>query len=64
MVANDMLLSGPQGENRFAKNCCCVIKTCTGESIMIHRDEFQVLLNDGILQRLKIPISLLPVEAR
>jgi hypothetical protein len=64
MVVNDMPLIGPNGETRLAKNCCCIIKTCTGESIMVHRDEFQTLLNDGILQRMKIPISLLPLEAR
>lgn len=41
-----------------------MIKLCNGESLLIHRDELATLLNDGILQRLNIPISLLPLEAR
>lgn len=64
MVANDLFMTGPEGQRHLAKNCCCLIKTCTGESILIHREEFETLLNDGILQRLKIPISLVPFEAR
>lgn len=64
MVTNDLPLSGPQGQMLLARDCCCIIKSCSGESILIHREEFEKLLNDGILQRLKIPISLLPREAR
>jgi hypothetical protein len=64
MVTNDMPLMGPNGEKRLAKDCCAIIKTCNGQSILIHRDEFEALLNDGILQRLKIPVSLIPREDR
>jgi hypothetical protein len=64
MVENDMTVIGPQGQQMKLNNCCSLIKTCTGESLTIHRDELQVLLNDGILQRLKIPIVLIPREAQ
>lgn len=64
MVTNDLPIMGPNGEQRLMNNCCAIIKTCNGESIIVHRDEFQTLLNNGVLQRLKIPISLLPREDR
>jgi transcriptional regulator of aromatic amino acid metabolism len=61
MVVNDLLLTGPEGQTKIAKNCCCTIRLCNGTRLLIHRDEFETLLNDGILQRLKIPISLTPL---
>ena len=64
MVTNDMPLTGPEGQRRLAKDCCSIIKLCNGESLLIHREELETLLNDGVLQRLRIPISLLPREAR
>lgn len=64
MVVNDIPIKGPQGQGRLVKNCCALIKLCNGESLVIHRDEFEVLLNEGILQRLKIPLKLLPQIAR
>jgi len=64
MVANDMPISGPDKQRKLAIDCCCMIKLCNGGSLLIHRDELETLLNDGILQRMKIPISLLPLEAR
>ena len=65
MVVNDMSLTGPPGTKpMLAKDCCGIIRTCTGESILIHREELQTLVNEGILQRLKIPITLLPQVAR
>lgn len=60
MVPNDIPVVGPNGEQRLLKECCGIIKTCNGSPIAIHREEFEKLLNDGILQRLKIPISLVP----
>ena len=64
MVVNDLPVAGPQTQKRLLTNCCCIIKTCSGESIVMHREDFQILQNDGILQRLKIPISLIPLESR
>ena len=40
MVPNDLPIKGPQGQLVLAKDCCGLIKTCTGESIRIHRDDF------------------------
>lgn len=60
MVANDLLISGPHGEKLLAENCCAMIIKFNGESIMIHREELEALLNNGILQKMRIPISLIP----
>jgi len=60
LVTDDMILRGPSNETRLAKNCCGFIRTCTGESLLIHREELQAILNDGVLQRMKIPIRLIP----
>jgi len=59
LVTDDMVLRGPSNETSIAKNCCGLIRTCTGESLLIHREELQALLNDGVLQRMKIPIRLI-----
>ncbi|MBA4032390.1 MAG: hypothetical protein C0478_16080 [Planctomyces sp.] len=64
MVVNDLPMVGPKGQGLLAKNSCGVLKTCSGESIVINRNDLEILLNDGILQRMKIPISLVPREAR
>lgn len=64
MVANDLPLAGPEGQTALAKNCCSLIETVSGEPVLIHREALEALLNDGILQRLKIPVSLVPFEAR
>ncbi len=64
MVTNDLPLSGPSGEKRMMKDCCAIIHTCDGQAFVVHREDFETLLNDGILQRLKVPISLLPQTDR
>eukprot|EP00913_Durusdinium_trenchii_P005645 g5263.t1 len=60
MVVNDFPMSGPRGESKLARNCCGIIKTCTGESKLVHREHLEELLNDGVLQRMRVPVSLLP----
>lgn len=64
MVTNDLLMSKPGARGHRLTNCCGVLKTCSGESIVIHRDDLEALLNDGILHRQRIPIKLLPQLAR
>jgi predicted RNA-binding protein associated with RNAse of E/G family len=61
VVANHLPMVTPKGDMRLVNGCCSMIKLCTGESILIHRDELQNLLNDGILSRMKVPISLAPL---
>src|SRR5436190_16967655 len=43
---------------QVAKNMGAWIKLCDGRSIMISRDDAAMLINDGILQRLKIKCVL------
>jgi hypothetical protein len=64
MVSNDMPMQNAEGRVEVAADCCSMIHTCNGGSFLIHREELEALLNDGILQRMKIPIKLLPREAR
>lgn len=53
--------TGPQGQRVNAPNCGGIVELCTGQRITIHRDDMQLLINDGILQRLSIPIELKPL---
>ncbi len=60
-VANGIHTVGPQGERQFHPNAGGFIRLCDGSHIMIHREDAEALLNDGILQRMKIPCRLLPL---
>lgn len=59
-VPADLVLRGPHGQKKLAKDVCGGIKMCNGETLLIHRDDMEVLLNDGILQRMKIRVVLSP----
>lgn len=59
-VPKDILMRGPNGEKTVASNCCGSLQLCNGGAILIHRDDLQMLINDGILHRLRIPVTLSP----
>jgi hypothetical protein len=59
-VPNELLLTGPRGQRKIAPNICGGIKMCSGKTLFIHREDMEILLNNGILQRLKIPVVLSP----
>lgn len=59
-VPNELLLTGPQGQRQVAANVCGSVALCDGRTLLIHREDLELLLNDGILSRLKIPVSLAP----
>lgn len=61
-VPKEMLLSGPRGQGQRVANICGSIRLCSGASQLIHREDLERLLNDGILARMKIPISLVPLS--
>lgn len=61
-VANGVYMKGPQGQQTYSKNAGAFIRMCDGTSRLIHRDDAAELLNDGILNRMKIPIVLLPLH--
>lgn len=64
MVVNDMMLEGPNGQKLLARDRCALLKLCSGQSLMIPTEVLQKVLDQGVLQRLRIPISLTPREAR
>ena len=61
-VANGIYTKGPQGPQYYSRNAGALIKMCDGTLRLIHRDDAAELLNDGILNRMKIPIVLLPLH--
>jgi len=59
-VPEKMLLKGPQGRRIVVENVCGSISLCNGRKLLIHREDLEILLNNGIIQRLGIPISVSP----
>lgn len=48
-------------KNVFVKNACCLM-LATNQTVVIHYEELEALLNQGVLARMKIPIRLIPVD--
>lgn len=60
-VVENLVMGGPRDEAaRNIHNCCAAIQTCNGELNFIHREHLQDLMNQGVLERLKIRVSLVP----
>jgi hypothetical protein len=62
-VQDGMMLVGPQGQQHYAKGCGAMIKMVDGTSRLIHREEAETLINDGLLQRLRVKCKLFPLTA-
>lgn len=60
-VANGIHIVGPEGQKHFCRDAGAFIRMCDGSSRIIHREDMETLLNDGVLQRMKIPVVLLPL---
>ena len=52
----------PEGRRFKADNVGAVIKLCSGRALVIHRDDAAMLINDGVLQRMKIKCVLDPLD--
>lgn len=50
------------GNKILMKSQCCIITLCGGQRFTIHTEDIQMLLNDGLFTRMKIPIELTPVS--
>ena len=50
----------PDGSKIITKDIGAVINYCNGTHKMIHRTDAENIINDGVLQRLEIPIRLTP----
>ena len=55
-------IAGPDGQRRRVMNVGAILKTCGGGRKAIHREDAAMLINDGVLQRLKIKCVLDPLE--
>jgi len=64
MVVNDLPMRHHDGRAKLMENCCGVIKTCSGETIVIHRQDLAALLNDGVFSRMRIQVRLVPLVDR
>lgn len=62
-VPAEILVVGPDGRRAQVKGSCGMIRLTDGSAKLIHREEMEVLLNEGILQRMKIPVRLVPLAS-
>jgi hypothetical protein len=62
-VQDGMMLIGPQGQQSYAKGCGAMVKLVDGTSRLIHRAHAESLINDGLLQRLRVKCKLFPLTA-
>lgn len=61
-VANGILVVGPDGKSTLHRNAGALLKLSDGTSRLIHREDAEALLNDGILNRMRLPVRLLPLH--
>ena len=53
----------PQGKReRVVRDVGAIIATSSGRSLLFHREDMQMLLNDGLLVRMKIPCILSTID--
>ena len=62
-IAEGVLMRGPQGEEAFFNRAAGIVMHIGGDSFVISTDAMEWLLNDGLLNRLGVPIRLLPLHA-
>jgi hypothetical protein len=62
-VQNGILLRGPNGESAFQNRAGAFLRMCDGSSITLFREDAEMLINDGVLQRMNIKCTLLPLFA-
>lgn len=62
-IARGMLMIGPKGDTIFFNGAAGNVKNVDGDSILVSTEAMENLLNDGLLNRLRIKIRLLPLEA-
>ena len=53
-------ITSPDGSEQVHKDIGAVIQFCNGSFSAIHYVDAEILLNDGILHNLRIPIRLVP----
>lgn len=61
-VAEGILVAGPDGKGTLMPKAGAMIRLSNGRSEVISREDAEALLNDGILQRMRLPIRLFPLR--
>ena len=62
-VASGLLLGGPEGQQAYLKGGVGLVMHVAGDSVVISAEAAEVLLNTGLLSRLRVPVRLLPLVA-
>lgn len=62
-VARGMLFSSPEGVDRLFRGAAGHISTSDGQGLLLNREHLEELLNDGLLNRLRVRVHLLPLES-
>lgn len=60
-VQEGITFVGPQGQQMPMKNIGAILNRCAGGPLVIHREDAAMLINDGVLQRLRIKCILDPL---
>jgi predicted nucleic acid-binding protein len=55
--------TGPDGHRIVRHNVGAVIRLCSGRTVLIGREDAAMLINDGVLQRMKIKCVLDPLDS-
>jgi len=59
-MSNAVLRTNTDGTKTEVHDVAMIINYCNGRPGMIHRDAAEILLNDGVLINLRIPVHLCP----
>lgn len=62
-VQEGLEMRGPNGERVAYPNAGAWIKLCTGGGATIHRETAERFINQGVLQRMEIPVKLATLKA-
>lgn len=57
-VPEGIQFSAPNGDKLIRRNAAAVLALCSGTQLVLHRDDLEKLLNDGLLNRMKIPVNV------
>jgi hypothetical protein len=60
---SNVRLSSPEGAPRALRGTAGHISTADGQGLLLNREHLEELLNDGLLNRLRVRVHLLPLES-
>lgn len=60
-VPEAMPFVGPQGQQARISGVAAILRMADGSRHLIHFADLQMLLNDGLLNRMRVPIEVTPI---